>query len=129
MNEASPNFTDISDLLFWIASCDKELGDEATSSLGPGGHRDGYAEALRQRARLIADLPIALAVYREVGGVVPEEVEDFARGYSRMANGALDQDNTFGMGVLLIHESVRLDEANDLERLAMRFRPSHDVNV
>jgi hypothetical protein len=116
------SLSNISELLSSVARKGKELEVEARRRLHQEQDVEGYREAMRQRTHLIKELPATIASYKEKGGIVPEEAQQFAETYSAHANQVLAEDNTIGMGTLLIPMGSRGDP-DDLERLAAQLQP------
>ena len=121
--EAEPVYSDISDLLTSIAKKADELNVEAGRKLNMRD-LEGYHQTTRERAALIKDLPSILESFEEAGGTVPAKAKDVAASYSGIASRMIEDDNMFGMGVLLRQKGSYTADPNDLEQLAISLRPT-----
>jgi|CXWL01.1.fsa_nt_gi hypothetical protein len=94
------------------------LDEEARVFLYEKKDSKGYSEKLKERARLLVDLPNRLAstlgsLDSETRKYVVDQTSDFAA----MAQESLKNENEFGLGVLLTHMGAKTGEKNYLEKL------------
>jgi hypothetical protein len=122
-----PHYTSIYDLLYQVAVEAANLERDARSKLYEERDRAGHLLNLQKRAHLISGLPNTLESFKLSGGIVPDEVEDFARSYAGIANEALVSNGTFMLGTILnLAPGGLTTDPNDLERLAARFEPPQE---
>jgi hypothetical protein len=121
--QSKPSFTNIFGLLSSAAGQASALREEADRSLYEMGDPAAYKAALIARAQIVQVLPAMLAEYRDVGGEVPPDVDEFAIGWSKLTTECLDSGNMLGIGTLLINQGSRVGEPNELEKLAIQHQP------
>lgn len=116
------HFTSIVDLLISVAKQNDELEKEAHNKLHGEQDVDGYLEIVLRRAKLIVELPDTIRMYKEKGVNVPDEVEQFAESYAAHARQFIEENNTFGMSILLTQKGSTQDEPNELEKLVHQIQ-------
>lgn len=81
------------------------------------GDKEGYTEKMREKARLLQDLPETLGPLAEdLPDTVREPVEDRLERFSASAANSLRLNSVFYMYALLYSEDYTEGEPNDLER-------------
>ena len=78
----------------------------------------GYDQKLRERARLLIDLPGQLS--GDLEGVDPQTKQKILQrvsSFAALAKDVLESEGTFGLGVLLTHMGDKIGDRNDLENL------------
>ena len=119
-----PQYVSIYDLLSQVAAEASNLEKDARSKLHEERDGNGYLLSLQKRARLISELPATLEEFRLSGGIVPDEVEGFARSYAGLANEALVINRAFMLSTVLnLSPGGLVSDPNDLEKLAAHFEP------
>lgn len=96
----------------------RSLYEEATILFDEKKDVKGYVQKLKERANLLRVLPYKLAgLLNELSLEVKEEIESKIEYFAEEAKKMLEEDNKFGLAVLLTHKGCRASDKNDLEEL------------
>lgn len=98
----------------------RSLTQEADAALEKSRDTKAHHQKLRERARLLVDLPDRLSVVLEETDIDSERKENIMRDikwFAKNAQEALHRDNNFVLGVLLIDQGSKIGDKNHLEEL------------
>jgi hypothetical protein len=94
----------------------QDLESRAGERLHQDNDPERYHELMREKARVLADLPaVAEPVLQSEDPVLSERVAARLARFSQSANQALDLDSVFYMSALLYPEDHREGDPNDLD--------------
>lgn len=113
-----------------IATQFKELTSKADESLYQRMDANEHKRFLKERAKLIVDLPSKIQACVKIGKSFPESKMNDLHFMSQSANEALeDGGRIFMLGVLLIDREMKKGDSNNLEKLIDDIYPKQEVSL
>ncbi|MBU1000233.1 hypothetical protein KKE78_02455 [Patescibacteria group bacterium] len=115
--------TTIKGLLESAVEKTKRLHEEAYPILWEQLDSELYLSKLKERAKVIIDIPNKVDELVERGEMIPKHELIALQNLAFMAKEAIDKNNDFHLGVLLIDRGSRDGDPNQLERILQRLYP------